>query len=291
MSVPGAFSGIASSANGSKLVAILNGGISISPDSGATWTLTSAPLTSWGFVTSSEDGSRLVAAESSFDVPAPANPGAIYVSADSGATWGRTSAPLQIWRSVSSSADGTKLIAACGSGPIYLSADSGANWFAGNLPDSTWFSVASSASGQKIVAAGNGGIYTSADSGISWVWNNVAAGDWRAVASTEDGNKLVAALAGGGIWTWQTKPTPSEALGILIELVERSALPAERQRPLLSSLEEASASFVRDQNVTCIQQLRSFEQKVQAQVTRSEPALAEELIHAAQDIRDALLKR
>src|SRR5258708_11879329 len=57
------WSSIASSADGSKLVAVaLGGGIYTSTNSGCTWILTSAASNSWTCVASSTDGTRLLAA-------------------------------------------------------------------------------------------------------------------------------------------------------------------------------------------------------------------------------------
>ena len=106
------WSSVASSADGSKLVAVAQydiyhegdpAPIYTSPDSGASWTQTSAPNKYWTSVASSADGSKLVAV---------ALVNSIYTSADSGATWVQTSAPSNYWWSVASSADGTKLVAA-----------------------------------------------------------------------------------------------------------------------------------------------------------------------------------
>src|SRR6266536_810154 len=69
----GPWNSVASSADGTKLVAAArefldscgiysDGLIYTSPDSGATWTQTSAPTNSWQSVASSADGTKLVAA-------------------------------------------------------------------------------------------------------------------------------------------------------------------------------------------------------------------------------------
>jgi len=79
--------------------------------SAQTWTLTTAPSSSWQAVASSADGTRLVAVVFN---------GGIYTSADSGATWVQnTSAPVNRWASVASSADGLSLAAAIYGGQIY----------------------------------------------------------------------------------------------------------------------------------------------------------------------------
>ena len=101
------WSSAACSANGSKLVAVVNGGPTYtSRNSGDSWTPTSAPITNWSAVAASADGRKLVAvvgAVGAFPfVPAPSP---IFVSSDSGATWAQTSAPIANRTSVASSAN------------------------------------------------------------------------------------------------------------------------------------------------------------------------------------------
>jgi hypothetical protein len=180
---------VASSADGRKLVAVVNGGqIYTSTDSGASWT-PQENSRNWYSVASSSDGSKLVAVSSGY----------IYTSTDSGANW----TPRGIsrdWASVASSADGTKLVAVVYGGNIHTSTDSGVSW----VPQATvhdWRSVASSADGTNLVAAVYYGyIYTSTNSGVSWTKR----GDsqrWVSVASSADGSKLVAASLDGYIYT------------------------------------------------------------------------------------------
>jgi photosystem II stability/assembly factor-like uncharacterized protein len=102
---------VASSADGSKLVAVVSWGqIYTSVDSGATWT-SRGPTGNWYDVASSSDGSKLVAV---------VNWGQIYTSRDSGATWtARESA--RNWSAVASSSDGGKLVAVANWDQIYTS--------------------------------------------------------------------------------------------------------------------------------------------------------------------------
>jgi hypothetical protein len=120
---------IASSADGTRLVAAFYGDanyngcpIYISTNSGATWTVTIAPSNNWNSVTSSADGTKIVAlAGSAFG---PQDVGPIYTSTNSGATWTSNAVPNQEWTSVACSADGNKLVAVSGHfilGSIYTS--------------------------------------------------------------------------------------------------------------------------------------------------------------------------
>ncbi|MFZ0827289.1 MAG: hypothetical protein WAO02_07685 [Verrucomicrobiia bacterium] len=220
------WSDIASSADGTKLVATVNFGfIYTSTNSGATWAIhNSSPINSalyWSSVASSADGTKLVATVG-YTIYNTSPLGAIYTSADAGATWtAHTSSPLSStldWASVASSADGTKLVAAVRGGQIYLSSNSGASWSAGPsvLNGLLWTSVASSADGTKLVAVeGNGSIYTSINSGGAWTSRGPGAINWTAVASSADGNRLVATASSGQIYistdsgvTWIAQNSP-----------------------------------------------------------------------------------
>jgi len=112
------WSAVASSSDGTKLVAVGRGGpgewskvgfLYSSSDSGVTWTLLeSAGKRTWVAVASSADGTKLVAAENIDE-----GVGYLYVSADSGVTWTRqTSLGNQWWGTLALSSDGLKVIAA-----------------------------------------------------------------------------------------------------------------------------------------------------------------------------------
>ncbi len=181
---------LASSADGSKLVAVVqNGLIYTSTDSGVSWTPRESSRT-WLAAASSADGSKLAAVVLG---------GQIYTSADSGVSWTprESSRP---WRSVASSADGSKLVAVADESQIFTSTNSGVSWTPReNFRE--WIAVASSADGAKLVALDQfARIYTSTDSGVSWTQRE-SNRNWRAVASSSDGAKLVAAEYGGQLYT------------------------------------------------------------------------------------------
>jgi len=207
---------VASSADGNRLVAIVNsGGIYTSTDSGVTWTQTSAPYAAWNSVASSADGIKLAAT---------VNNGGIYVSTDSGASWTQASAPQESWASIASSADGASEVAGTLNGLIYTSTNSGGSWDQAGTQTNAPFRVmvASSADGSHLLAARvrlalsptNGSIYTSADSGATWTSNNVPEGGWNSAASSADGTRLAAvqnasiytSTNSGTTWTSNTAP-------------------------------------------------------------------------------------
>ncbi|OYZ96060.1 MAG: hypothetical protein B7Y08_06450 [Rhodospirillales bacterium 24-66-33] len=185
---------VASSDDGTKLVALTDGGrIYTSADSGVTWTARASNRNWWG-VASSADGTKLVAV---------VNGGQIWTSTDSGANWTARNS-VRDWRHVASSADGTKLVATVYGEYIYTSTNSGSTWTARDPYHATshsWGGIASSADGTKLVAMAYGSIYTSTDSGINWTARSSTGEAWSDVASSADGTKLVATEESGYIYT------------------------------------------------------------------------------------------
>jgi len=111
------WSSVASSADGTKLVATAGGSddfgsIYTSTDSGATWTQTAAQPNTWTSVASSADGTRLVVGANS-----ARGDGLIYTSTNAGASWMATTL-TERWTCVAASSDGSDLVAAS-DGPIY----------------------------------------------------------------------------------------------------------------------------------------------------------------------------
>jgi photosystem II stability/assembly factor-like uncharacterized protein len=187
---------IASSADGTKLIASDISYIYTSIDSGVTWTrrLSILPFASWISLTSSDDGTKLAIVNSNTDY--------VYTSTDSGVTWTQqTGSGSRTWQAIASSADGTKLAAVVYNGNIYTSTDSGVTWTQQtNAPVKQWRSIASSADGTKLIAGNDNSdyIYTSNDSGVTWTQQTGSGtGNWFAVASSADGTKLaIASLVG-----------------------------------------------------------------------------------------------
>lgn len=198
--IPRNWEAVASSADGSKLIALDREQVFVSGDGGSSWE-TSFSLPSdhlrglgGGGVASSADGTSLAVAFLD----------ALYSSADSGATWIRRT-PCNgycSWAAASSSADGTRFIAV-GASAIFTSANSGHNWTergpANWSPSSCcWWGTASSADGAKLVVAALGGapsrtnnLFTSTDFGVTWVARG-SPHNWQSVASSADGSRLVA---------------------------------------------------------------------------------------------------
>jgi len=185
---------VASSADGTKLVAVVLGGqIYTSTDSGVSWTARENNR-NWYSVASSSDGTKLVAVVVG---------GQIYTSTDSGLSWTARETNRN-WYSVASSSDGTKLAAVVYNGQIYTSTDSGLSWTA-RENSRNWLGVASSSDGTKLVAVESGGyIYTSTNSGVTWTARENGR-NWYSVASSSDGTKLVAVVVNGQIYTVSPK--------------------------------------------------------------------------------------
>ena len=178
--------GIASSADGTKLAAVVGGGnIYTSDDGGDTWTPRDQSR-DWKAIASSADGTKLVAAVEN---------GYLYTSSDSGETWAPQEQERD-WTAVSSSANGTRLAAVENSGFIYTSDDSGITWTPRET-ERTWSCITSSADGSRLAAAVLGGyVYTSADFGATWKERDFEDGDWSVITSSADGQRLTAAVEG-----------------------------------------------------------------------------------------------
>ncbi len=146
---------IASSADGTKLAAVDDGGgIYTSTNGGATWIQTSAPSavgtgSAWLSIASSSDGVKLAAV---------LDGGGIWTSTNAGVTWAQTSAPDNGLAPIPSSSDGTKLAAGVSNGGgIWTSTNAGVTWVQTSAPNEDWLSIASSSDGTKLAAVVYGG--------------------------------------------------------------------------------------------------------------------------------------
>lgn len=233
------WTGVATSADGTKLVAsALRSYLYTSTDAGATWTAR-ATLQDWVAVVSSADGNKLAAV---------AGDGQLVTSDDSGLTWITREARGS--DRLASSADGTKLVMTTAANAIMVSSDSGATWSQSPLPYAGgWASAVAYSADGSILAVGQsltykmGTVYVSTDSGGSWtelassatsptsmafsadgtkllvggvesfliqadvphatsVINGMTA-DWSCVASSADGSKRLAGTDGGYLWRSQ----------------------------------------------------------------------------------------
>lgn len=170
--------GIASSADGNKLAAIDviladdSGRIFTSTNSGITWNQTSAPQIEWTGISSSPDGTKLVAWGVSNSTTISPPPAYVYTSSDSGVTWIRRTTPggtnVTPLVHIVMSSDGTKLAAVAG-WRLYISSDSGVTWVEapnsqpGDGTTGSYTDVAISADGTNVFAlASYGYIYTTA---------------------------------------------------------------------------------------------------------------------------------
>jgi len=197
---------VASSASGNTLVALASprhyvpGEIAISTNTGATWSRT-YDYAGWHSVACSANGTTLAVASY-----------LVSISTNLGTSWVTNYVAGAAEYHVTCSATGEKVVAAVNGGGIYHSTDSGANWTKTDAPDASWGSIASSADGTRLVAAVGqyyaGQIYASSNSGVNWLPTSAPGAVWASVALSADGNKVAASTRGGGIYTWQTTPTP-----------------------------------------------------------------------------------
>ncbi|MGP8220618.1 MAG: WD40/YVTN/BNR-like repeat-containing protein [Limisphaerales bacterium] len=209
------WSSVASSADGTKLVAAVRSGqIYISSNSGSSWTAQGPNGLLWISVASSSDGTKLVAVE---------NNGQIYTSSNSGTLWTQRVSGTTNWVAVASSTDGSRLVATASGGQISISTDSGVTWVAQSSPvTGTITSVASSSDGSRLaVTAGgsgaSGNIFASSDSGATWTQlAGAPTVSWADIASSADGSQLAAAVYGGNIYVSSQSSTTTGAAGYLI---------------------------------------------------------------------------
>jgi hypothetical protein len=175
----------------------------VSTNAGATWSkaFESGTIRITAVATSA-DGIRCFLAGGYFD-------GSILASSDGAQTWMETAAPDVSWTCMAVSADGRRCVAAARYGGIYTFTNGGMNWTVTSGPFADWKGLASSADGSKLVAVANGTlIYVSTNFGASWLPVDGPNTNWSSVASSADGCKLAATVDGGGIYTWQTAPSP-----------------------------------------------------------------------------------
>jgi hypothetical protein len=212
---------VASSADGNKLAALVQGGEAVytSTNAGATWTLSSLANggTQGDSIACSADGSILFVSGNT----------QVFRSTNSGATWNPGASPSENWTAVACSTDGTQVagtsaIRRGSTAGIFTSSDEGATWTFSTAPSETWLAIASSADGGKLVGvdASADAIYTSTDAGNTWSQHSPPLQAFSSVASSADGTRLVAAsgisaLANGPIfvstnsgldWTQTTAP-------------------------------------------------------------------------------------
>ncbi len=186
------WSDVASSSDGTKLVAIVYGGyIYTSTDSGSTWTERTNPGSrAWTSVTSSADGVKLAATTEG---------GYIYTSTDSGATWTqRSSSGSRMWTDMTSSSDGVYLVAITNANTAYYSADSGVNWSLSTTSNKNWTAVGSSSNGATVYLGPTEGLASyidrSSDYG-NYFNNNInldTSRNWNVITTSDSGSIVFA---------------------------------------------------------------------------------------------------
>jgi len=114
---------------------------------------------------------------------------------------------------------------------------------------------------------------------------NLAAGLERATFTYADfltTNAVVAKVTSASMAIEQETPS-----ALLIYRVNASSLPTQRTRPLIATLDAADAAFANGQCATGLRYLQIFQNKVRAQVARTDSVLANHLLASAQAIIDS----
>lgn len=184
---------IASSSDGSRLIAATNNGVvDISADGGSTWNVASVSGTNFTSVSSSASGQYLAAT----DFGAGVSGGFIYTSSDYGANWTQqVSGGQKTWGAVNISPDGSHIFAGDGT-HLYYSTNHGSSWSqaAGTTGTPDWQTISSSTSGQYLIAAGNNAtpVWISSDFGVNWTADTTPTTllGWNATAISADGSRL-----------------------------------------------------------------------------------------------------
>ena len=219
------WSGVASSSNGTRLVAVSRysnatepGYLFTSADSGASWSYNESLRNSWRAVASSSDGTRLIACTDLNGVYY----GRIYLSADSGESWQAVGDPTmaRTWVAVASSSNGTVLAAisaTSGNFQVTLSTDSGSTWGRGtSLGWSPQADVvpplALSGDGTTVLAVGgqqHDTVYMSWNTGATWRAGVPFDSSITALALSRNGSFSVATDGFLVVYTgtWTSPPT------------------------------------------------------------------------------------
>jgi hypothetical protein len=212
---------VASSADGTKLVALTLNQIYRSTNSGTTWQkATNSPLVSssgWSSLAGSADGSTWMA--SVYGVPTYSGNGGIFISTNFGLNWVRTNA-IETLLGVACSADATKMFAVDG-GSLWTSTNSGATWQQTNLIPIIYFGVVNSISSSAdrtrlVIGASNSGVYVSTNQGATWSRTSVPNRVIYHAACSADGNTLAVMSPDRWIYistnsgaTWRTNTLPA----------------------------------------------------------------------------------
>jgi hypothetical protein len=178
--------------------AMTSGQVYISEDSGATWTDVGVPGLTSGLAVSA-DGSKIVGSRQNFsvlDVFVLTKVAGVWSVQDRLSPTSSTS--LNPWlTAIALSSDGSSMWVAEYEGFLYSSTDDGAHWTP-HFTDSPrpWQGITLSADGSRLAAQGGvGSIHLSSDSGATWR-TSVFTGNWLGVVASADGNHLLARQSG-----------------------------------------------------------------------------------------------
>ena len=198
------------STSGADPGGLIPGGIYVSMDAGASWQLTSAPVTNWTSIALSRDGTRLVAVF---------NKNQVYVSSDSGLTWTNriATSPTNSLAFIACSSDGNKFVA-IGNGIVCVSTNTGETWDnTGTTPDHLVGPMTASEDVNTLALIsedGNGEIFSSTNSGATWDQRvpKIAGEPYSSglipadIALSSNGSRLLAALYPGYIFSSPLPP-------------------------------------------------------------------------------------
>ena len=192
------FLDVKSSSDGTIVIAGGMTGISLSTDSGATFTTLDSSVglksTEYGFFATaiSDDGSIIVACEFY---------GKCYVSSDTGASWSSAGPSNNEWSAAAVSSDGSIIAVAAAGSNVFLSTDSGATFTETASGPKAYTSLAMASDGSYILAVATDSSPTySSDSGATWTETGDAL-PYTNVGLSSDGTFAIAAALNSQVLT------------------------------------------------------------------------------------------
>lgn len=208
--------------SGSNLFAGVNGGyVYVTPDNGATWTLSSVGLPSNASVTS------LVSSNSG--LLAGTNGNGIYVSSDNGGSWTSASMGLPSGATVNAIlTTGSQIFAGTNGNGVYAYSSSSSSWVAANsgLPGNLSVN-AISGNGSSIFIATSSGIFRSTNNGTSWTATNTGIPGSSPAINTilVNGSYVYAGTNGNGVYyssdngnTWNAYNTSLQSNATILSM-------------------------------------------------------------------------
>jgi len=205
---------IASSKDGSILLASTGTGVSRSINGGTSWQTMAIGNGTWAQVAVSDDGVYMVVSRTN---------NGVWISKNGGSTWTQTLGGVVandfpgysgIWTGITSDSTGQYIMVASTAGSYY-STDYGESWARSTISP-TIVSLAMNADGSKIIGTTSTKVYISSDHGATFTLSSLTSSvKWQSVNISDDGTRIhlgssagrsAYSADGGSTWTSITVP-------------------------------------------------------------------------------------